>query len=87
MWEEKLSAWTKKTQNRYMLILIDVSVCQIGNIDVNNAAKLECLSLRLKKILEYFLTSIQTKIRNKQAKLSKSISVGNNKNLFNKYKT
>ena len=68
-----------------MLILIDVNVCQTGNIDVNNAAKFECFSSRLKKIWEYFLTSTQTKIKNKKAKISKHISIGINVNLLSKY--
>ena len=48
----------------------------MGKIAVNKAAKLHHLSSRLKRSLEYFFTSIQSKIKIRTTKLSKNISAG-----------
>ncbi len=60
------------------------NTCHTGKSEVNNAAKLHHLFSKQKRNFEYFLTSMQYKIKNKIVKLSKSTSAGNDVNLTKK---
>ena len=51
---------------------------------MNNAAKLHHLFSKQKRNFEYFLTSMQNKIKNNIIKLSKNTSAGNDVNLTKK---